>query len=278
MIGGILIGLDGSPYSQRAIELGIRWAQQSQATLAGIGILDEPGIQGGEMVPLGGAAFKGHRDEVRLAEAENRLKGFYEQFEAACQQANVPRQIIHARGRPAEEILKAAPEFDMILLGLKSYFQFAPRGEPDEATLEQVLRQGVRPVVAVPDTLPAGSAIVVAYDGSLQANRAMQTFLAVGLPHIHEVHVVSVNHDADLANQHARLAVHFFRHHRIKAAAHPLASKANVADVLLEQAEQLQAGLLVMGAFGQSNMAEFFFGSVTEKIINQAHLPLFLYH
>jgi nucleotide-binding universal stress UspA family protein len=278
MMGGVLIGLDGSTYSQRAIELGIRWAQQAQALLAGIGILDEPGIQAGEIVPLGGAAFKEHRDELRLAEAEDRLKDFYEQFEAACQQANVPRQIIHARGRPAEEILKVAPEFDMILLGRKTYFHFETSAEPDETTLEHVLRQGVRPVVAVPETLPAGSAIVVAYDGSLQATRAVQTFLAVGLPRIHKVHVVSVDHEADIASKHARLAVHFFRHHRIEAEARPIASRASVADVLLEQVEQLQAGLLVMGAFGQSNMAEFFFGSVTQKIISETQVPLFLYH
>ena len=42
MLKSILIGLDGSPSSAAAVELGIQWAKRFNALLVGLGIVDEP--------------------------------------------------------------------------------------------------------------------------------------------------------------------------------------------------------------------------------------------
>jgi nucleotide-binding universal stress UspA family protein len=44
MLRSILIGLDGSEYSQVATSLGIRWAKKYGCNLAGMGVVDEPAI------------------------------------------------------------------------------------------------------------------------------------------------------------------------------------------------------------------------------------------
>ncbi len=36
--------------------------------------------------------------------------------------------------------------------------------------------------------------------------------------------------------------------------------------------------LLVMGAYGRKNVREFFVGSVTQHLIQETEIPLFLYH
>ena len=43
-------------------------------------------------------------------------------------------------------------------------------------------------------------------------------------------------------------------------------------------ARRLKAGLLVMGAYGQPVLREFFLGSVTRTILEESPVPLFLYH
>lgn len=50
------------------------------------------------------------------------------------------------------------------------------------------------------------------------------------------------------------------------------------AQVLLGHVQQVQAGLLVMGAYGQPTLREFFFGSVTRTLLAESPVPLFLYH
>ena len=47
---------------------------------------------------------------------------------------------------------------------------------------------------------------------------------------------------------------------------------------MLKQLEQLDAGLLAMGAYGQSSIKEFLFGSVTRTLLGEANVPVFLYH
>ena len=44
MLKSILIGLDGSPSSTAALELGIQWAKRFNALLVGIGIVDDATI------------------------------------------------------------------------------------------------------------------------------------------------------------------------------------------------------------------------------------------
>ena len=62
------------------------------------------------------------------------------------------------------------------------------------------------------------------------------------------------------------------------AQAHALVTSASPADVLLEYVHQVQARLLVMGAYGRSSLREFFSGSVTRTMLRESPVPLFLYH
>jgi hypothetical protein len=66
------------------------------------------------------------------------------------------------------------------------------QGVPGE-TLTKVLPNCPRPVVIVPNGPSTGDAIVIAYDGSLQAARTLHAFEATGLGAAREVHVVTIN-------------------------------------------------------------------------------------
>jgi len=276
MLRSILVGLDGSDVGQTAVDLGIRWAQQREAVLAGIGIVDEPSIRHSEPMPLGGGSFKEERDEARLADARLRVAQFLEGFSTRCTAAGVANQTIQATGQPAQLICQESQRFDLVLLGKKTYFHFETQNEPDD-TLSTVLTCGPRPVVTVPEKIGEGSSIVIAYDGSLQSARTLQTFQSVMLNPSQEVHVVSVHGDAEEATKRADRALSFLAFHQVQAQRHVLIS-TTPAKAILEQVARLNAGLLVMGAYGQPAMREFFFGSVTRSILREQTVPLFLSH
>jgi nucleotide-binding universal stress UspA family protein len=276
MVQSIMIGLDGSPQSISAIALGLRWARRFGVFLVGLGIIDEPTICQPEPIPLGASSFKAERDEVLVARARGQVEQCLAQFAVRCTEAGVPCKLLEEVGVPSEHLLLEAQRCDLIMLGQQSWGHGTP--EDSRATLTTILKNAPRPVVTVPETLGDGTTVVVAYDGSVQAARALQAFEASGLAGADAVHIVSVGSDHSTAAHHADRAAAFLRMHNIAASIHVVSPAPSVAEVILHQAQQHQARVLVMGAYGQSTLREFFLGSVTRTVLQHSQVPLFLYH
>jgi len=276
MIRSILVGLDGSSFSVAAQEQGIAWAKRHDALLVGLAVVDAPDITQSGLVPLGGDAFKQQRDEVLLAKARTQVEQVLERFSLRCSEAQVPFKVLEDVGAPAVQIALEAQRYDLILLGQQTRFRFPTTDAPCD-TLHEVLKNTPRPLVAVPEKLPAGNAVMIAYDGSLQAARTLQMFVEAGLAGADPVHVVTVAPEGKDASRPADRALDFLHFHDVQGQRHVLHDK-HVAETLLDHAGQLQARLLVMGAYGKSALHEFFLGSVTKTVLKKGTIPLFLYH
>lgn len=277
MLKSILLGLDGSTSSTAAMELGIRWATRADALLVGLGIIDEPTICRAEPLPLGASGFKKERDEARLADARRRVEQSLSQFALRCAEVQVACKVLESVGLPWEQIVLEAQRFDLILLGQESHFQFETQEHVDQ-TLHQVLKHSPRPVVMAPKSVAPEGPVVVAYDGSLQASRALHAFVAAGLPCQSAVHVVSVAADHIEAARRADRSAEFLRFHDLTVEVHAVATGAPAAKVLQGEVRRLNAGLVVMGAYGQPTLREFFFGSMTRTLLRESATPLLLYH
>lgn len=277
MLKSILIGLDGSPHAHTAMELGFQWAKQFDALLVGIGVVDIPDICAARAVPIGGSSYKVQSDMVRMQRARQQVEHFLEDFALRCMDADVVAKLLEDEGLPFEQIILEAQRFDLIMLGQETHFTFATQDTPDK-TLKKVLKRSPRPVVVVPEKLPAGKTIVVAYDGSLPAARTLHAFEATGLATEYPIKIVSVAKQSSEASRHAERAAEFLRWHEISAQAIPIASRSFPADVILEQASKLDAGLLVVGSYGRSVLHDFFLGSVTRTLLERSPVPLFVDH
>ena len=138
---------------------------------------------------------------------------------------------------PYEEILRESQRYDLVLFGHETHFRFGTVDRPDE-TLWNVLKREPRPVVIAPPKLEAGSSVVVAYNGSPQADRALQAFQSSGLDLDEEVCVLSVDDDREEATRQAERAVEFLRLHRINAVTHALGPVDSVSQSILEEVRQ----------------------------------------
>ena len=77
---------------------------------------------------------------------------------------------------------------------------------------------------------------MIAYDGSLQAARALAAFQATGLGESGKVHIVSVGADRTRGGSSMPSAPRkFLSHHKIESVPHALSSSAAPAEVILEQ-------------------------------------------
>lgn len=277
MLRTMLVGLDGSRYSQAAVELGIRWALRTRAMLVGLGIVDEPAAKGSESVPLGAGAFKKQRDDTAIDLARGEVDRLLEKFSLRCSESGVSSKVLEDVGPPAAMIACEAQRFDLILLGQRTDFDLNGEAKVD-ITLPDVLKSSPRPVVVVPDKLPSEQSVLIAYDGSLQSARTLQLFVATGLATGQDVHVLSMHEFRLEAARCADRAIQFLASHQIQAQMHALEATAPPEHFILEQAARLSAGLIVMGAYGKPTLREFFFGSVTNSLLKKSTVPMFLYH
>jgi nucleotide-binding universal stress UspA family protein len=275
MMQSALVALDGSPYSTTATALALDWAARFGARLLGVGVVDEPSIHGPEAVPLGAGAYKKARDEARMAAAHRRVLEFLADFRELSKAAGVRADVLEDVGEPADQILREAQRCDVVVLGRETRFRSETPDRPD-TTLGLVLRHSPRPVVVVPRDLPDGQGVVVAYGGGRESARSPQTFLLLGLAAGEEIEVLSINRDGAEAEAVAHLAGDLLAAHGARYRLHPIASKVDPAQVLLQHVRNQRPRVLVMGAHGHHPVRDLFATSVTRAVLRECPVPVFI--
>jgi nucleotide-binding universal stress UspA family protein len=278
MLRTILIGLDGSAHSRTALGLGIDWARHTGARLVGLGVIDAPTIRRAETSVAGVASYA---DPIlareRLADARRKVEEFLEQFARECADAGVASRVLEDVGMPADAIVGEAQRYDLVMLGQETRFHFETDDQRDD-TLPKVLKHSPRPVAVVPRVRPDGGPVLVAYDGSLLAARALAEFQATGLGGLGPIQLVSIAADRSVAERVAERAVDYLGSHEIQAESFPIGTRRPATEVLLEEVRHRNPRLVVMGAFGHSSLHEFVFGSFTRSLLEHSPAPLFLSH
>jgi nucleotide-binding universal stress UspA family protein len=276
MLRGILVGLDGSAFSDAAVTIGLKWAKAAKAILAGQTVIERPGLNAAA-IPAGSGYFRLAGDDKKLAEAKTAADRLLDVFEARCAEADVTGRRLQEIGDPAWSILSQAQRYDLVLLGFETHFRAMPGGGPCD-TLDKVLHSPPRPVVATPKSIGDGNTAVIGYDGSLQASRTLAAYVSTGLAAAYENVVVTIDQEFEEATRTAERAAEYLALHGLTVKPRPVETRLDPASIILDHANQMQAGLVVMGAFGHSQLREFFFGSTTRGVLKDSKVPVMLYH
>jgi nucleotide-binding universal stress UspA family protein len=279
MIKEALVCLESSASSDAATRLAITIANQSKARLVGLAIVDEPDIRAGAATGIGGASYKHERDESLLADARHAAADALALFERRCREGNVEARALEIVGRPADSILAEMETRDLTIIGRDANFRFETESD-DAATREAILHRATRPVLLVPEGAdgPIGQNVVVAYDGSRAAKRAIASFAASGLAASRNVHVATVDDNGAQAYEMATAGVKALADAGVAAVPHNIVTALTNVEALFKFAGEIHAGLMVMGAFAHSRLAHLFHGSVTRGLVERTAVPLYLQH
>lgn len=209
MLSSILIGLDPFHDESDRLDFAIRVGKRTGATLVGLGVVDEPGIRATEPAwPVGGTPgvdpvyYRGY--EGRLNDTNRQIEVIFERFASKCAQAGLDHFELKASGPPDEIITREAQTCDLIVLPRISRFRVATRDQASDDTIKRVLQNAPRPVVITPGkAYDSMGPTVVAYDGSLQAARALAAFQSTGLGESGRVHVLTMDSNSLDATRHA---------------------------------------------------------------------------
>jgi len=279
MIKEALVCLESSESSEAATRLAIAIANDLKARLVGLAIVDEPDIRAGAATGIGGTSFKHERDDYLLADARKAAADVLALFERRCREAKVEARALEIVGRPADSILAEMETRELTLIGRDANFRFQTESD-DAATREAILHRATRPVLLVPEgtETPLGKNVVVAYDGSRAAKRAMASFAASGLAKSRNVHVASVDDSGEQAWELATAGVNVLAEAGIASVPHNIVSALSNVEALFGFAKEIHAGFVVMGAFAHSRLAHLFHGSVTRGLVERTEIPLYLQH
>ena len=278
MLKSIVVAVDASPSSVEAEKLALAIADSHGSRLVGIGVLDTPFFTQPMARPMGAGAYKEHRDETLVRAARERLEARLKEFEAACAAAGAAYGVVEAEGVPHMLIEAEADRHDLIVIGRETNFHGVEKHDIADV-VQRLLHDNPRPVVMAPPAPQSGERVVVAFDGSRESSRAMHMYILLGLAKGREAHVVSIAADRAAARDTAAKGAELFRSHGFEAEAHGIAARGNPADAILSHVESMNAGMLVMGAFGRHNLVHnILVGSATRRLLHDCPAPVFVHH
>ena len=150
--------------------------------------------------------------------------------------------------------------------------------------LQAALFGAGRPVLVVPpdrEAGPLGRQVLIAWDAGREAARAVSDALPM-MENAELVGVVtidaapSVSRHGDLPG--GNISTHLARHGLEVELRNVASADRPEAQVLLDEAMNVSADLIVMGAYGHSRLQEMVFGGMTREILVSAKVPVLLSH
>ncbi len=271
MIKRILVGLAGTPYTKVAIRRAVELAQQQQAQITGVTVVDTTVFN--RLALTRGGLASAMREHARLAITRDALDQSIAEFETACRDARVAGEVKQETGEPFELLISAARYHDLMIFGLRSVFEYDLALEPSDA-LAKLISGGVRPVLAISKEYRPIRRVLIAYSGSVESAKTMKRFVQFRLWPEAQLRIVTFGHEVNYAEQLVGEAADYCRAHGFEPEEAYVSKPPK--DHLLPYATEWGADLIVVGNSAKSLMLRRIFGETALQVIQHADRPLFL--
>jgi len=272
----ILVLVDGSRSSDQRLGAAVNVAEAHGASLTGVYVMQRSTVPAYAEAQIAADVLEMHAKA--LQEAADQAEAQFNEKLASSSADGTWRCV---EGDPSDVAAHMGRRFDLVVLG-----QYDPdddlfpsgRDMPDHV----VLTCG-RPVLMVPYNFhggPIGERIMVAWDGSRTATRAVHDSVPF-LAKAEEVVVMVVNpheENVDSGEPAAQIAAHIANHGGNAKAAHVINRSVDPAELLLSQSADAGADMIVCGAYGHARWRELVLGGVTDHLLQHMPVPILMSH
>lgn len=276
----IAVHVNESPHTLARVKLAAKWAAKCGAHLVGTAATGLPasyylGSMSSEGALIVPAYIDMLKDRVQTA--------------LAMADAVVAKEAVHSFEK---RVIEEEPGVALCLQARYSDLLIISQDDPDDRTVAQspmiaeyVLMNSINPVLIVPHTgeFPAaGERVLIAWDGSMEAARAVHG----AIPALQRAQLVQVAvFDAKIGpSAHgeepgADIALFLTRHGiRVDVSRHVTNGEIDVGNAILSHASDFGADLLVMGGYGHSRFREVLLGGVTRTVLRSMTIPVLMSH
>lgn len=276
----ILVHLDTSRRCAARAALAAQWARAHGSHLVGLvptGLYD--GIIPADAIAVGATDYIAESAAFLRQRAERISSEFRKQL-GDCANGNLSYEVRVVDGTAIDAVVEHGRTSDLVLVG-----QHDAQDESTTSVLhdlpQRVLLEVGRPVLVLPyagrfDGIPKRA--LVAWDGSRESAVAMCAALPA-LQRASSVTLVNYQRPQRLLERADLLVpetLQFLRRHGVQASIENSVSDIEAADSLLSRITDLDADLLVMGAWGHSRLRELMLGGATRQILAQMTAPVLM--
>jgi len=276
MIKSILLSVDGSGYTDTVLRYGIHCSKSCGALLRVMTVIDvrifEWAVAAGAdgFVPIIPSVV--YQEESRRI-LEKRADAVLEKCREILQRENCKFELHKISGPPVDVICEQALTVDLVVIGARGEFA---RWESKMigATVEAVTRLCNKSILVVDKDFSVPTKMLMAYDGSLNANRAL-AIAAYMAQHLKVPMVVlTVTDQPEHGQNILREAERYLEPFDIEVKSE--LTKGVVDEAIVKYAETNNCDVIAMGAYGHSRIREAILGSHTEQIIRKSKVPVLL--
>lgn len=211
--------------------------------------------------------------ETRREEAEE----IHRVFEEETRNADFPNEwlcVDTGSASAGQRMVEFARIADLVIMSHAAETE----GEADRAWFrEEMIRQSGRPVLLVPEAPLSGvpgRSVVIGWSPTREATRAVHDALPLLAPGARVTLVTVGEDDTREARGVTDLARALDRHGLEVEIVARMLGRETTAGVLMREARERGADMIVTGAFGHSRLYDFVIGAVTRELMEKAEVPV----
>ncbi len=278
MVKTVVISVDGSPYSQEAINVALKMARSYKAQVKFITVIDSRIYEWGIILGSEGVTpfypSVEYQEDVR-GTLEAKAKEILKRCEEIGKDSGLSYTTKMLEGYPAPMIVDESRVGDLLFMGKQGEHAKDTDDNLIGSTVDKVIRKVSEPVILV-DKAPAElNNILVGYDGSKFATHALHWAADIASKLSMTLKVVVVDDSgSEPAQEASEEAREYLKPFDIDHAADIYSGAADA--VVLEQAESSGADIIAIGGSSHSKVRDALLGSTAERIIRKARAPVLL--
>ena len=281
----ILVPLEESDVLSSILEVALIVGRQFDSYIEGL--YEQPGLT--EVVVAGEGLGVTPPDLVETFQQQEKERAIraHELFEVFMKEKGVP---LNGGGAPQEHATAGWVEeevpgrdlvgnrgrlFDLIVVGRP----VRNSATPTMSLLEAALFETGRPILIAPPKPPnsLGKNVVVSWNGSYETPRCI-SFAMPLLLKSEKVTVLQVEEGMVPGPTANDATIHLRRNGINAEALNVEAGRRTAGEAVLEEAEKLNADLLIKGAYTRSRIRQMIFGGITSHILDAAEMPVLMCH
>jgi len=271
MLRRILIPLDRSSYSGSALQWACQASKLMNIELTGLAIVDRPGIDK-SIGPsgIGGAIWADKIEKKKNENADEYVEELLAHFKKACDHHGVENHAIIKHGSPANEIHDYSRFFDLVVVGMRIFYNYADNREVGEP-ISRIMDCSHTPYLVVPANTEAKFNpplnAVIAFDGSACTTRAIQHFALLELTIPFNITIIMSKASGELKSEHLDEARQLLELHGYQNI-----NTIWTGETLTDEIERNHienTDVLIFGAHPKRSFKEFILGDLARRLMSE---------